>query len=307
MNKDVSWKMFFDDNERVADFISCMAFGTSDQINEKDITDVDSQLSMMVRLRDKWIKLNKQRDVVKKIVLGTTILIADIESQELVDYSYPLRELGYIYGEYEGQVRRIKRKNRRLRINRTAGEKLYNYNKNDKLNPAVVFLLYSGKEAWDGPRSLHDMLKMDGIPDSFKNFIMNHKINIINIRELSVEQIDKFKTDVGKVFACIKYSENKDQLLNLVKSDEYFNHMDQDAAEVLATYISDSRIIDRVEKTEEGKVDMCKAIDDLIADGREEGREEGQRILIMQLLNGEITVEEAASDLGIKDEKKTKV
>lgn len=70
MNKDVSWKMFFDDNERVADFISCMAFGTSDQINEKDIKDVDSQLSMMVRLRDKWIKLNKQRDVVKKKMIS---------------------------------------------------------------------------------------------------------------------------------------------------------------------------------------------------------------------------------------------
>ena len=60
--------------------------------------------------------------------------------------------------------------------------------------PVVTFVLYGGKEIWDGPESLHDMLDWTDVPEKIKAFVSDYPIHIVKIREF--ENTEVFRTDV---------------------------------------------------------------------------------------------------------------
>lgn len=93
-----------------------------------------------------------------------------------------------------------------------------------------------------------------------------------------MEQTNVFQTDVKQVFDFIRCSEDKDALLQLVKNDDYYQHMEPDAFNVITQYTNSKNLVNLTTKTYEtegGKRNVCKAIEDLIADSRAEGRELG--------------------------------
>lgn len=53
----------------------------------------------------------------------------------------------------------------------SAGEYLYGFGKDRRLYPVVTFVLYGGKEDWDGPESLHEMLDWTGIPETLRKYV----------------------------------------------------------------------------------------------------------------------------------------
>ena len=107
----------------------------------------------------------------------------------------------------------------------------------------------------------------------------DYKINVIEIRNL--EHTEVFQTDVKQVFEFIRLSGDKKALLKLVESDDSYQHMDEDAFEVITTYTNSKELRKQMEKVQQKskekgeKKDMCKAIRDLIEDSKAEGREFG--------------------------------
>ena len=311
MRKDVVWSEYFEDNERVADLINGYVCNGKEEVHAEDIKEVDNKLTFRINERLKLTQKTLLRDVVRKVAFGTTFLILDMENQSIVDYSYPLRELGYIYGEYEKQHRKIRRILRKSKSCRNISENMYGYGKEDKMHPTIVFLLYSGKDEWDGPLSLHDMLDMKGVPESIRDKILDLNINLINIREMSEESLNSFKTDIKNVFRLIKSSENKEQIVKIINEDDYYKDIPEDAYNVVTEYARITEIKDSEKiKTANGGYDMCKGLqewgEDLrregIAEGREQGIEqgikqginEGQTMLLLAMLkDGKVTIEEA--------------
>jgi hypothetical protein len=106
--------------------------------------------------------------------------------------------------------------------------------------------------------------------------VPNHKINIIDIRRL--ENTDIFKTDIREVFDYIRCSKDKKKLARLVEENEYFKHMDEDAFDLVTSYLDTENIEVRKESyaVEGGGVNMCTAIREMMEDSRAEGREEGR-------------------------------
>ena len=156
----------------------------------------------------------------------------------------------------------------------SSGEYLYGFKKDSKLNPLITFVLYAGKSPWSGPVCLHDMLDFTNMPDVLKSIVADYKINVIDIRRF--ENTDVFQTDVKQIFDFIRYSENKEKLLELVESDEYYHQMEDDALEIVTKYTNSKELVKAKEyQVIGGKNDVCKAIKDLMDDSREEGREEG--------------------------------
>lgn len=292
MKKDVDWNVFFEDNERFADFVNAVVGLEADEkIKGSEIATMESRLPSAN-------KTSKYMDSVRKIIRGLNFIIVDIENQETVDYGYPLRDLSYVNAEYERQARAIKRNNKEsLSIGRNSGEYLYSFSRDDKLKPTVIFLLYSGVDEWDGPKSIYDMLEMENVPEAFVPYIQNHEINLIDLHRMDETELDKYGEAVSCVFKLIRFSEEKNKLLNIVQNDERYHHMDSDTAAVAAHYIHDKRIARLIEQqidNKEEKVDMCKAIDDLINDGIEQGIEQGKRIIIKDALNSGKTPEDIA-------------
>ena len=156
----------------------------------------------------------------------------------------------------------------------TSGEYLYGFKKDSRLHPVITFMIYSGKEPWDGPMSLHDIIDFTDIPEELRRKTVDFPINLIDIRRL--EDTSIFQTDVKYVFDFIRCSENKERLYELVSNEPYYRAMDEEAYEVVSMYTNSKELFEiKTYEGKDGKKDVCQAIKDLMADSRQEGREEG--------------------------------
>lgn len=159
--------------------------------------------------------------------------------------------------------------------------------KDSRLYPVVTFILYSGKEAWDGPESLHEILDFTDMPDELKEMVADYKIHLIEIRKLKDTSV--FKTDIRQVFDFIRCSEDKKALLELVEKDDYYRNMEEDAFDVVSHYTNTTELVETKEYYgKDGRVDMCKAIKDLMEDSRTEGmQQEAERFSQLIILLSE--------------------
>ena len=278
MTHDITWKDYFSDNERYADLINGLGCGGRQVVTKSDLQELDTQTGLgrnskfirNIRRMANGRKI-KIRDMLRKAAFGINFAIIGIENQEVTDYAIVLRNMTYDVGEYEKQAAAIRREIRRNHSGLSKGEYLYGFKKDSKLRPVITFILYSGPESWDGPEKLHDIIDFTDIPNELREITSDYKINVIEIRKLKDTSI--FKTDVRQVFDFIRYSEDKNKLKELVDKDKYYSNMEEDAYDVVANYTNAEELIatkDYYER-EDGKLDMCKAIKDLIADGRAEG------------------------------------
>ena len=176
--------------------------------------------------------------------------------------------------QYEKQAAQIKRDVQVDESCLTSGEYLYGFKKDSRLHPVITFMIYSGKEPWDGPMSLHDIIDFTDIPEELRRKTVDFPINLIDIRRL--EDTSIFQTDVKYVFDFIRCSENKERLYELVSNEPYYRAMDEEAYEVVSMYTNSKELFEiKTYEGKDGKKDVCQAIKDLMADSRQEGREEG--------------------------------
>ncbi|MBR2046118.1 MAG: Rpn family recombination-promoting nuclease/putative transposase [Agathobacter sp.] len=288
MEKDKQWIKFLEDNVRYSDIINGFGCGGEQIISPSDLTELDTREN------------GKYRDTLRKIAFGVGFAIVGIENQETVDYSLPIRIMDYDSGCYRKQKSKIARRNRR-KFKRSKGllsdfessEFLYGFLKSDKVYPVVTFVLYAGKEEWVGPKCLHDIIDFRGIPDKIIELVENYRIHIVDIRR--VKDTTVFKSDVKQVFDFLKCSEDKRALLDLIQKDSYYKNMDVDAYALVKSYTNISKTLKIEDYRMEGGIDVCKAINDLIIDSREEGREEGvletQKIIILNMLKQNVPTE----------------
>lgn len=299
MEVDVRWKEFFRDDARYADVINALGCGGRQVVSGTDLQEVDSQILLNrtrkrqgtesdKRKKGKHRHKVKMRDMVRKVAFGVNFVIIGIENQELINYAAPLSCMVYDAGEYERQMSKVRKTVRNNGVGLTAGEYLYGFGKGNKLFPVVTFVLYAGKEDWDGPTNLHGILDFTDLPDELKNMVSNYSINLIEIRKLT--DTSMFQTDVRQVFDFIRYSEDKEALQKLIESEEGYQNMEEDAYEVAAKYMNVKELFTKKEKYKgkDGKINMCKAMqdwsDELLATGRAEGLADGIRCVVVNMV-----------------------
>ncbi len=196
-------------------------------------------------------------------------LIFGIENQRNVHYAMPVRCAVYDSMNYAGQVRNTARSNRQLRLDKkitvTGDEFISGFRKKDRLTPVITLTVYFGADKWDGPRSLHEML--GPVPDAeLLAYINDYKLNLIAPAEMPAEAFKKFKTDLGVILEFIKYSKDKKMFRELAATDRA-NAMDFESVR-LTNLLTGSKL---QFSDKGGKITMCKAIDDMMADSRAEG------------------------------------
>lgn len=201
---------------------------------------------------------SKTRDLIRKVALGVNFAIAGIENQNELDYELPVRIMNYDAVHYKKQVAQIGKKVKGERKSLKPGEYMYGFSKESRLFPVVTFVLYAGVEPWDGPQTLYDMID--------------------------------FKTDVKYVFDFIRCAEDWNKLLKLVSENAYYQNMDEEAYEVVSKYanLKDDMVSLEEYKREDGGMDMCKGIRDLIEISKAEGKES----VIVNMLNKGMAIEE---------------
>ena len=286
MGKDVEWVDFFEDDCRYADAINGIVFSGKQVVSEADLSELDTRAG------------KKVRDLVRKTALGVNFAIVGIENQDEMDYEFPIRIMEYDVKRYKKQVTRTRNQLKQQKEKLNPGEFLYGFKKESRLHPLVTFALYSGVKKWDGPLSLHDIIDFTDIPDELRKLVADYRIHLIDIRRFKDTSV--FKTDLRQVFDFIRCAEDKKALLELVSEDEYFKNISQDTYDVITKYANLGEGVIEMEKYkgEDGGINMCKGLRDLIDDSKEEGREELLRGIVINMLRKNKTIEEICDLLG---------
>jgi len=276
MKKDTVWKAYLSDSSRFADLVNGILFHGVQTVTADDIAEADTQTGYAGQPREGRKRNIKIRDTVRRVRFHDSYVRIGMECEEYPDYSMPLRDLGYTAGEYEKQAADIRRQVKKELAGLHGGERMYRFKKDSRVRPSVSVILYFGREEWDGPRTLHGMTDFTGVPEEIRIRTQDYRMHLVSVR--SLEDTGVFRTDVRQVFDFIRYSEDKTALKKLVMEDPHYQAMEADAWEVIVQYAKAGNLVKAEEYyREDGKIDMCTAIRELLEDERKEGFAEGER------------------------------
>ena len=164
--KDIAQKVLEAYNDVFADIVNGLLFEGKDIILPDDLEDhgTHSHYKTDGRLRE------QARDVAKKWKKGEIKLsLIGMENQTGIDTDMPFRVIGYDGAEYRSQL---------------SGKERY---------PVLTLVLYFGTERpWTRPRSLFEQME---IPEIFRPYLNDYKINVFEIAYLTDEQVKLFKSD----------------------------------------------------------------------------------------------------------------
>lgn len=217
--------------------------------------------------------VQKYRDVLKSAVIKqdgeAAYLLLGIENQTDIHYAMPVRNLIYDALQYGRQVADIAAKHRAGEAKgHSRGEYLSGFYKDDRIVPVVTLVVHFGAKEWDGPLSLHEMMKLQN--EELLALVPDYRIHLIDPARLTREDLAKFSTSLREVMGYIKYSRDKKSLSEFLNSGRQI--VEANAA----------RVIRAVTKTPlkipEGAevINMCKAIEDLMNDSKTEGELKGE-------------------------------
>ncbi len=220
--------------------------------------------------------VQRYRDLLKFAVIKqderTSYVLLGIENQTDVHYAMPVRNAIYDALQYGRQVSDIAaghRWNKKEFSGKNNGEYLSGFLKEDHIRPVITLVIHFGAEEWDGPLSLHEMMSTRDM--ELLSFVENYRIHLIDPAKLTEEQLNKFSTSMREVIGYIKYSKNKDKLLEFLRTDTH-RSIEMNAVRVIKTITNTPIEVSE----EEEEIEMCKAIEDLIAESEARGRAEGE-------------------------------
>ena len=268
---DIVTKEYMRENAIFADAFNYLIYGGKKVIDPAGLTEVDTATSAV----GKKDALQKYRDVLKAAVIKQdekmSYVLLGVENQTDVHYAMPVRNAIYAlqYGKQVSDIAAGHRRSQKDYSGKTGGEYLSGFLKEDHIKPVITLVIHFGAEEWDGPLSLHEMMSTRDM--ELLSFVENYRIHLIDPAKLTEEQLNKFSTSMREVIGYIKYSKNKDKLLEFLRTDTH-RSIEMNAVRVIKTITNTPIEVSE----EEEEIEMCKAIEDLIAESEARGRAEGE-------------------------------
>lgn len=266
--QDTVLKEFFRDNERFADIFNAVFFQGEEKIKADDLEEVDTDISHILSFKQLAISIKHTRDIAKKFVNGVLFVILGTEFQSHIDYGMPVRIMGYDYSSYAGKISKLKKFHRKQKTKLNSHEFLSGFQKTDRLPPVVTLVLYTGREPWDGPLSLHEMLIP--MPEHIKSLVADYKIHVLQIQ--NSEQFHFHNHDVNTLFDITRMAFQKQY------EQIYEKYQNQPISQEVVTAIGSITNVPQLmelEQEEKGGTVMFNMLEDCIEYGTERGIERG--------------------------------
>lgn len=277
--RDVLLKEYWSDNGRFSDLLNGYLFGGRQVIKACDVTELDGQSFEFSGSAGMKTTGQKQRDILRRMVFGVNFCIVGVENQTQIHYAMPLRVMEADTGRYGRQLRAVQKRHR-TRKDLKGAEFLSGFSRQDKVQPVFTLVLYYGTEPWNGADDLFGMIDWSEIPAEMAGYLNNYRINLLDVPRF--ESLERFRTDVRVVFGFLRYSYDKEKLASYVKQNqEIFCALEEDAYDVICalTGTKELEMVKAKYYQENGGVDMCKAIQDMIRDSRKEGFEQAAKVI----------------------------
>ncbi len=183
LKPDVVLKNYWNSNAEFADLFNAVLFQGKQIIQPEDLESDDTDEATLQEHGDSVDSLNLFRDTIKickkSEKSGIQFVLLGMEHQEHIHYAMPMRVMGMDYSLYKKQYDSNARKYKTSE-GMTADEFLSHMKKDDKFTPVITVVVYYGKEAWDGAKSLHEMLEL---PDEWTVYVNDYKMLLVEARK----------------------------------------------------------------------------------------------------------------------------
>ena len=206
--KDILEKKLLMFNDVFADFVNGIMFDGKDVVKEDELVDLSGWShykgdDSKHRFQDRdVVKLWKKENVV--------ISLIGIENQDIPDKNMVFRVLSYDGASYRTQL--VEEESRKRKKNASIEGELQD------IFPVITFVIYYGEEEWRHETTLHKRLNLDS---ELKHYVSDYSINLIDLKKLSEDDINKFKKDF-KLIAdyMVKGSKHKADRIDLNHPEE---------------------------------------------------------------------------------------
>ena len=269
---------YLSDKERFADLMNGVIFQGNKVINENDLIDLDTK-SWKSHTRTGESTRENIRDHLKCWNCRGKSIILGVEAEQNIQYAMPVRTMNYDSSQYSKQLKSRKKEHRHKR-DLSSREYVSGFSKTEQLIPVLSLVLYLGNDTWDAAHSLSEICGIRDIDEELHKYILpffnNWHVHVLDINTL--ENTDIFTTDLREVLGFLMYQKDKKKLQHFVKENEGFRHMKPDAYSLIMQ-LSHTKQLDIAKESYnlKGEIDMCQAIDEMIADAKFEGKLEGIR------------------------------
>lgn len=278
--KDIVTNTFFRDNRRFADIVNVGVFHGKRILQADRLESVDGHEGTLMKNSSKEknrAAVGRFRDLLRKAMAGVNFILIGIENQWSIHYAMPVRIMGYDFLTYDSQLKKIAKIHKREK-DLSGAEYVSGFSRNDRLHPVITVLIYYGKEPWDGPNSLFDIIDWESVPDEIREIVVDYPLHIVDVRRF--ENTEELETDVRVVFGFLQRQENQAELLEYIRiNKKEFSDMEDDAYDMISV-LADSEELMKIREVQKGKVgehNMCKALDDMV-------EEAGAKTLILDNL-----------------------
>ena len=124
-------------------------------------------------------------------------------------------------------------------------------------------------------------MDLDGFPPEICEMTADYPISVIEVG--NYPWAEDFTTDLKLVFGFIQNADDKEKLQAFAQREKQgFAELAEDAYDLIGA-MTNTKELDRIKKENQmgrERINMCKAIDDMLADAREEGRSEAEKTMI---------------------------
>ena len=273
--KDRASKLYFSDPERAREIVRLALKRMGVNAELTDLTIEDPVVSFM----DTKISIEKLLDKLYKITLSndesSTFCLMGLENQSKFDAHMLIRAGITSLLIYDWKL-----------------------SLKEELKPVFIVVLNMSEGEWKGPTRLEEYFSKEDL-ELLGPLMVNVRMLVIDPYTMEEDEFDSLKTDLELILKIIKYKSDKNAFCSYISSEERFKKLDEVTAKLVAELIN----VDM-----DGEDDnVCKAIEDLINDSKEEGRIEGEVNAIYKLRrDGILNLDVAADRLGLSLEEYNK-
>ena len=288
--KDTVTKEYMQNRETFADAFNFYLYDGEQVIKPEQLKPLDTTAIALPYGEDgKSVPIQKYRDVLKMVTAMTddhaAYLILGIENQSKIHYAMPVRNMLYDSLQYTAQVDQIAKSHRSEKDKaESSDEFLSGFYRTDKLLPVFTLTIYWGADEWTAPKDLHSMLTAE--PGMLK-FIDNYHLHLITPASISDSDFTKFHSELNAALKFIKYSNDNQKLDKVLHDDVIYTDVSWETAEVISIMTGTEIPYNK----EKGRVNVCKAIEDMKTEAMEKGILE---TLVGLVKDGFISLAEAA-------------
>ena len=240
------------------------------------------------------------RDIKKWMRSGCGLRILAAENQDQVDYAFPWRGMNYDGLQYEEQIRRLRRENRREGRLGSSAERMCGLRREDRLVPVFTLCLYHGEEPWDGPRSLKDMMDFGRERERWEKLFSDYRIHLVCLNEM--RDFGCFKSPLKDLFGLVPYRKDKQGLKKYLEGNAVYHSLDEETARAASVLMGMKNFEKNKKKYQEGEgYDMCTALRELVEDGIEQGKREEKQLCYLRAIAMHMAPEDARAVAGISE------